>query len=371
MGEYLALEGGPALLAVLEPRFQLKIKKVEGSQGKGQGKVEGRLSKLEASLSNGEARLANEEASLSNGETRPVNDEASLSNGEARLVNISLQSPAGIFYRKNQKFFSAYDIEFYDPYNGAGGWGASSAQYAMLAAFFYGQSTMQTDAQWNLDLQQIDSDYLKITSQNSTGLRPSGMDVIAQLRGGLVLIDRNKGHIENLIWPFNDVSFLLFATGVKVPTHTHLSELNELPMAQLKESAQKFNLAFMNLDKQALVDSMNDFRNTLLESKLELANTTDWINKVKGLEGVLAVKGCGAMGADVVVVLVEKAAESSVISGLKSLGLNSIVSKDQLTGPLQSYYENPQINLNNQGALESFEFKDGSVYHNSSFEVEQ
>jgi mevalonate kinase len=286
MGEYLALNGGPALLASLDPRFELRIEK-----------------------------------------------------GEGQLNNISLESPAGIFYSKNKKFFSEYNIEFFDPFNGSGGWGASSAQYAMLAAFFYGQSTIQTDAQWNLDLQQIDKDYLKITSQNSAGLPPSGMDVIAQLRGGLVLIDRNKGRIENIVWPFNDISFLMFATGVKVPTHLHLKSLVEIPFAKLSECVESFNAALISNNKPAFVEAMNEFRSTLLSNNLEISTTTEWINKIKSITGVLAVKGCGALGADVILFLVEKANEATIISELKKMGATRLVSKEQLTGPLHVSFD--------------------------------
>lgn len=286
MGEYLALNGGPALLASLEPRFELRIEK-----------------------------------------------------GEGLLNNISLESPAGIFYSKNQKFFSDYNIEFFDPFNGSGGWGASSAQYAMLAAFFYGQSTIQTDAQWNLDLQQIDKDYLKITSQNTAGLPPSGMDVMAQLRGGLVLIDRNKGRIENIVWPFNEISFLMFATGVKVPTHVHLNSLIEIPLVELSESVQKFNEALICNNQSALAESMNDFRSTLLNNNLEISTTTEWINKIKPISGVLAVKGCGALGADVILLLVEKTKEVTIVNELKKMGVTKLVSKEQLTGPLQVSFD--------------------------------
>jgi mevalonate kinase len=282
MGEYLALSGGPAVLAAFDPRFQLSVEK-----------------------------------------------------GTGLYRNISIEGPGGIFINKNKSFFSQYNLDFFDPFNGRGGWGASSAQYAMLAAFYYGQDSIQSDAQMNLDLQKIDKSYLEITSQNINGMPPSGMDVIAQLRGGLVFIDRNKGRIDNIVWPFSDVSFLMFATGVKVPTHLHLSTLCELPNSELLESVQKFNEAVMNIDKKSMVESINEFRKILYENNLEAPTTSALINKLKPLNGVLAAKGCGAMGADVIMLLVDKSEQNTIASTLSLQGLDFIVSKDHLTGPIK------------------------------------
>lgn len=294
MGEYLALDGGPALLASLEPRFQMKVTKQN---------------------------------------TLPA---AAVS----ELANVSPLSPAGIFYQNNYKALSQYQFEFQDPYAGKGGWGASSAQYAMLAAFYYGQSTIQTEAQWNLDLHQVDQEYLKITRENTAGLPPSGMDVLAQLRGGLVFIDRNKGRLDNLIWPFNDISFLMFATGVKIATHTHLqnlynSDFGELPFEALRDSAEKFMMAFQKVQSKPLLTAFSEFREVLKRNHLEAESTTQWIEKLKPIHGVLSVKGCGALGADVILLLIDKNAETDIIQKLKTFGVQSVITKDQLTGPLQ------------------------------------
>jgi mevalonate kinase len=296
MGEYLALDGGPALLASLEPRFQLKVSKKTLLKNSVQTEFE-------------------------------------------PLANISPLSPAGIFYQNKYKALSRFQFEFKDPHSGNGGWGASSAQFALLAAFYYGQSTIQTEAQWNLDLHQIDGDYLKITRQNTAGLPPSGMDVMAQLRGGLVYLDRNKGRLDNLIWPFNDLGFIMFASGTKVATHTHLqtlhsSEFGELPFESLREAAQKFMSAFQEVQSENMVSALNEFREILKKNYLEAESTSQWIERVKAIDGVMAVKGCGALGADVILVLTCKKAEVEIVNKLKILGVNHVITKDDLTGPL-------------------------------------
>src|SRR4051794_4338735 len=75
-GEYLALSGGPSLVFASEPRFELSVTS-------GAGKAEG----------------------------------------------IHADSPAGLFIKKNQDYFKNFDLVFHDPYQGKGGFGASTAQF--------------------------------------------------------------------------------------------------------------------------------------------------------------------------------------------------------------------------------------------------
>src|SRR5262249_128237 len=84
VGEYLSLQGGPALLLNTAPRFKLTV---------------------------------NEKTAGDNHAFFPV------------------ESPAGKYLKKYQKFFKKFSLTFHDPYDGKGGFGASSAQFCLLAAF--------------------------------------------------------------------------------------------------------------------------------------------------------------------------------------------------------------------------------------------
>ncbi|MGE0633718.1 MAG: hypothetical protein AB7O96_14990, partial [Pseudobdellovibrionaceae bacterium] len=123
VGEYLALSGGAALIVCTEPRFKMKVK-LKGSEANSSG-----------------------------------------------LVGIHPQSPAGKFYSENQDVFSSFSLEFTDPYEGRGGFGASTAQFAMLYALNTWKDTILLEPERQLDLRELLEDYKK-QAWSGEGLPP-------------------------------------------------------------------------------------------------------------------------------------------------------------------------------------------------------
>src|SRR5690606_15071925 len=98
-------------------------------------------------------------------------------------------------------FFSGFSLSFVDPWNGSGGFGASSSQFVML--FTLQKLLTQSDIQsQNYEfLNQLRNTYREIAS-GASGLPPSGADVISQWMGGLTYLDISSNQVENIGWGF-------------------------------------------------------------------------------------------------------------------------------------------------------------------------
>src|SRR5690606_39000184 len=98
LGDYLSLLGGPALLLNTEPRFQ------------------GLLESIQPTVKS--SAIADKIQAI---EPYP---------------GIHPQSPAGKFLQRHASDFADCNLTFFDPHQGAGGFGASSAQFLMVYALW-------------------------------------------------------------------------------------------------------------------------------------------------------------------------------------------------------------------------------------------
>ncbi len=240
LGEYVALEDGPAILLTTEPCFEATV----------------------------------------------TTDSASS--------DIHPESPAGLFWSSSEM---SGTLTWFDPYKGIGGLGASSAQF--LAAYF-------TKYPGALDMQVLLQAYWDVSCQ--TGVRPSGYDVLAQAQQGCVYL--NRAQSENTIyeWPFADIAFVLIHTGEKLATHHHLQTL-QLTQAvnQLTPIVYQGKEAFDTGNSALLVEAVNAYYQQLLALDLVSLKTQAYIELLSKFPDVLALKGCGAMGADIMLALVPSA----------------------------------------------------------------
>lgn len=203
------------------------------------------------------------------------------------------ESPAGRLLNDHQY----QGVQWVDPFNGLGGLGASSAEFLACFQVLFGKTT---------DEQLLDAYHQYAGS--STGLKPSGYDVLAQSRTGCVFINKNRHEIIEYTWPFKHISFLLIHTDKKVATHEHLRNQAALPdVHYLSELADQGKKAFEEADDDLLINTMNACYDELLKNNLVAPHTQTLINTLKKHPHILALKGCGALGADTVVMLVENA----------------------------------------------------------------
>lgn len=217
-------------------------------------------------------------------------------------------SPAGKLIHRNQDFYNQFDLRFVDPYQGAGGLGASSAQFALLFAL-----QTQANEMSPVVLEQALHTYLEV-AWDQTGTPPSGGDVISQLTGGLCFYHPHKKIIEPLSWPFSTMDFCLIHTGNKISTHTYLRKLVDIDTENMADIVDDAVSALKNSDSNVFIKSINDYAE-LLKAKCWVAETTELLlEKIVGQQGVLAAKGCGAMGADIIFVLLEKKSRNNFTS---------------------------------------------------------
>lgn len=239
LGEYAALAGGPAMLLTTTPCFEITVTQEPG------------------------------------------------------LIAIHPDSPAGRLWA--QQGLPDKGLHWHDPYAGRGGLGASSAQF--LGAYLASTSKRKSSPKKLLDT------YFNFAWQGQ-GIRPSGYDVLAQSFANCVYIHAGATHIDSYVWPFIDLAFVLVHTGQKLATHQHLQTITHVsmvaPLITLVESAK---IAFQLADSTRIIEVINAYHACLLQMNLVALHSLDLINQLKSNSNVLAVKGCGAMGADVLLLL--------------------------------------------------------------------
>ena len=168
-----------------------------------------------------------------------------------------------------------------DPHEGRGGFGASSALllgYGHIASPF-----------------QLDHAFALHKKYHSSG---SGADLISQYHGGLRLIDTSSLTAKKLTFPA-DVRVLIFRTGIKTQTHIHLAKR---PVFDASALAEIVNLWPVDRDitKTELCKLINQYEDLLLTFGLRCDEVKPLIEWTRTQPLVLAAKGCGALGSDVI-----------------------------------------------------------------------
>ena len=262
LGEYAALAGGPAIVLTTSPCFELTLSDTPGLQG------------------------------------------------------IHPASPAGQYWARGSHVSKG--LHWHDPYQGRGGLGASSAQF--LGAYFASMH-LQNQA---IHQQTLLDAYMQI-SRLGEGLPPSGYDVLAQSLSGCVYIDRQKAICQTYTWPFKDIAFILLHTGQKLATHHHLQTL-DLPIQvdRLAVIVEQAKHAFECMDSQCLIDAVNAYHQQLAQMNLVAEHSLKHIKAFKEETDILAAKGCGAMGADILLLVVPTKKQLKLSKRLSSMGWNIV-----------------------------------------------
>lgn len=251
LGEYVALNGGPALVYASAPLFELTL----------------------------------------------------IPSNETAALPFHPESPAGRYYRSIQAQLPHCQMTFTDPHNGQGGLGASSAQFIALYTVYQ----RHLDPQWSFSKSSIPAllDAYKHCAWNGEGLPPSGYDVIAQAQGNLCFIDNRGDSLQTCHWPFTTLDIYLLRTGKKLATHEHLQTLNNIDSDQLKNLVYAARRALDDVDDKVMIQAVNAYADQLLRRGMCASHTQKMLMELQNHPACLAVKGCGAMGADVVLCLVD------------------------------------------------------------------
>ncbi len=275
LGEYVALQNGPAILLTTEPCFELGLtdKQVPSA--------------------------------------------------------IHPDSPAGQFWATSGMTES---LTWFDPYNGIGGLGASSAQF--LAAY----KAYLSKHHQALNADALLKAYWACSFQEGKGIRPSGYDVLAQAQSGCVYLNRSQSENKVYTWPFADIAFVLLHTGEKLATHHHLQALQLTDAIDLLSPIVDLGKkAFDEADSALLIEAVNAYYQQLLALDLVAPQTEAYIKQLSHHPDVLALKGCGAMGADVMLALVPLHRLKESMNYFSAEGFSILASLSNLYHEKKSY----------------------------------
>lgn len=242
---------------------------------------------------------------------------------KATLASIPHASPAANFWQSEG---IQQCLGWVDPYCQQGGLGASSAQF--LGAYLASTYVKKASANFKTMLNVFYRHSWK------KGTRPSGYDVIAQAQHGVVYINASQNILRCYDWPFENISFVLVHTGIKLPTHAHLQTF-VLPssITDLSALVIKAQFAFESVDSSLLVEAINEYHQQLCRYRLVASHSQQWCQKLLTQPGVLAVKGCGALGSDVLLLLVINEQLPQLTNLLRSESLPIMATNKNLASP--------------------------------------
>lgn len=221
------------------------------------------------------------------------------------LHSIHPESPAGNFLSEHQEAFKNLNIQFVDPLSGLGGFGASTAQYLGLWAFreMVLKERSRDDLLQANSIKEMIHEYRNYSSRKQ-GRAPSGADVVMQLCGGLTWIDTSSWEVQELSWPWPELTGFFISTGNKLATHSHLQDLSDFNPSELFRILHQARSEFKSEDADLWLESVKYYSQALEMLGLVAPETRSLLNLMSELPGVKACKGCGAMGADVIFVVV-------------------------------------------------------------------
>lgn len=252
LGEYVAIYGGPSIVAATGPYFEIDF--FEGDEG------------------------------------HPFHSE----------------SPAGRYITAHGEFFKNVQIEYYDPYDGAGGFGASTAQFVAVVIYHKKIKDIEAERPFKFDdpalVLEVWQAYRALFQDQANP--PSGADLIAQMVGGVSSFRVDTKDWMRLDWAFEGVELNLYKTPLKVRTHEHLAQLEgaEVPVAALSQCVEAALVAIKTKNIAQFRDESRKFLVLQEQASLLDPDARELIAKTAQVPGVDLVRGCGALGADVVAV---------------------------------------------------------------------
>lgn len=207
-----------------------------------------------------------------------------------------------------------------DPFQGIGGMGASSAEFLLAYYNYYGNFS---------NLEKLRQEYLEFAK--GKGQLPSGYDVLAQTQEGICLVQAPYKEKIHFNWLFTELDFVLIHTGKKLPTHRHLEQSTaNFDWRKLAQATELGIEALSAKDADRWLDSIMRFQLHLNKLGLLAAHSQELILDLQNHFPILAAKGCGAMGADVVAIFIEKSNYVQLIDDLTRKGVNVLASAQDL-----------------------------------------
>ncbi len=252
----------------------------------------------------------------------------------SNLDSIHEASPAGKLLKWiKEKKYPEVGFSFGDPFLGKGGFGASSALFALIYRAYSGHEN------WSLNWTDILNFYRDMAA-NQNGVSPSGADLVAQWQGGVSYFNFEESEYQNLSEHFLKnlgADLLVFSAtdqaNRKVLTHEHIVELEKRGIFQstpswmnrLTEVTLSAREAIQTHDATKLGTCLDLYAEILYSQALESSQTHRERLLLRQQKGVLGVKGIGALQADGIIVLAEQGSDlTAIIQSAQDLDLRLV-----------------------------------------------
>lgn len=278
--------------------------------------------------------LVGEYAVLANGPALVLNTrprfELRVSMGEGRLSGLPAGSPAARWLKAREPLLSKFDIEFHDPHAGAGGLGASGAQFLLVHTLTTWLQVAFARALQGPDLKAVWNDLQVLSSGQG-----SGADVLAQTVGGVALVQVATTLAEPHPWPYPELAWSIVRTHQKVATHEHLAGLDRQALSLLVAPASETVSSFGRAGWEIFLGHVQTFAARLRDGGLQAAHALSLVKVLEAEPWCLLAKGCGALGADTVLLFYASPEREKANAFLKRNSLQVIASERDLTGGLE------------------------------------
>ncbi len=309
IGEYAVMDKSPAILVNTLPRFSFNLK-VKSNLKRKTFSTQTNLSQMKSNI----LKLVKKpDENLINIENQKILDKFhSIFHPE---------SLSALWIKKNIDLFSNVSITSSNPHKNKRGFGLSSAEFICVYLWSHLKNGCTLE---DIDLHETWTHYRNLShGQNAI---PSGADVLSQWVGGVCLFSSQPFNVRSLTWPIWDLSFTLIRTGDDLKTWKHLKDLRETTFPKLKKYASQAFDAIEKKDMDLFIKLINNYESTLRQNNLVAPVTSEMLKKLKQNKNILAAKGCGAMGAEVVCVFFNKNKQNEILESLKDY---EIVGGDQ------------------------------------------
>ncbi len=236
----------------------------------------------------------------------------------ASLIGIPPNSPAGKLIKAYPDFYRRFQLKFDDPHQNIGGFGASSAQFLSL---------LQLKLQLKKINQEKITEVLRIYRQvgwDGCGFPPSGADVIAQWVGNICYFNPKNNSISAYLWKFTDIEFCLIHTGNKINTYEHLKSLNDFSIDEFVPLVELAKKSIQDSDSKNFIDAINEYADVLNKHHFVCTETQLLLDKIRKITGVMACKGCGTLGSDVILVILDRSQKNHFVQWASQQKLNVI-----------------------------------------------
>ena len=223
---------------------------------------------------------------------------ASLESGAASAVPFHAESPAG-------KWAAAHPLPgrlaFRDPHAGKGGFGGSGAEFLSAWAATLGEDVPAAGEPHAIFAWNAWEDF------RALGGGGSGADILCQAFGVnraepfFLRADITGRSLTELFPARAGGQLTLFHTGRKLATHEQKTP-SALPLAELAELTARACECLEAGLFPGFAECLTAYGQKLAGLELRAPHTEAALAGLQGMAGVLGAKGCGAMGADVLVV---------------------------------------------------------------------